>query len=221
MSKLIWILLLVLLLALDPSSEETLNSGHNNKALPDSNKPSIDFFLIDWMVRFALFTENWILWLIECIRSHEPYNIVSFYIIFLWIFWKLFRTPKSVSYITHSSKVIDKKTQEAVIKFLDDWNKAIEKELSAIKASIKPNNLSSLNIESSINLVPEINKVLQELKEIENTHKEFEEEINASHKEMLEEIHYLTLETLKPPEPESASLDSYWPEDEEPEDREI
>lgn len=164
------------------------------------------------MITFAILVEDYLYIAYSEVRNKDPYNIILFYIILAYLLYRILKGNKQTSYIIHSTKIIDTKTQETLAKLLDARNQSFQNELTNLKSSIKP---IKMNLEPNINIVPEIAKILNELIDIENTHKEFEEEIHASHQEILEELQYLTIDTLKPPDPESAGPDSHMPSDEE------
>ncbi|OMJ72193.1 hypothetical protein SteCoe_29427 [Stentor coeruleus] len=114
------------------------------------------------------------------IRANKLFHIVIFYSLVLWLLYTfLFPKRKSIS-ITYVNKVLNKESQDALMKKFQSKNQEIKAMLEKLKGTNdtkKPNEI-----------LKKIDQAINEIKNLQDLHNEFKGEIIDSHNQIIESL---------------------------------
>jgi hypothetical protein len=149
---------------------------------------------LEVLVNFAISTESYLATGYSYVRERKPYNFIAFYLLVIYLLFKLLVGSSRKSQVSFSYKVVDERAQDAIMQTIGQKFEEIEKKLAELK-EVKPvvqNVVQPSRPASNPNipdLQPKLDQITANLNKLLQWQEEFQTEIVDSHKQIWEELH--------------------------------
>lgn len=149
---------------------------------------------LEVLINFAISTESYLASGYSYVRERKPYNFIAFYLVVIYLLFKLLLGSSRKSQVSFSYKVVDERAQDAIMQTIGKKFEEIEKKLAEMK-EVKPVVQTVVQparptpTPSIPDLQPKLDQINANLNKLLQWQEEFQTEIVDSHKQIWEELH--------------------------------